>query len=59
MQDPGGDGKIVYLFLPVYKVNNDWFRSLLSNVDTAEVWRPKDGSCGSGISKYQIQWHTD
>ena len=45
MQDPSGDGKIVYLFLPVYKVNNDWFRSLLSNVDTAEGRRPKDGSC--------------
>ena len=40
MQDPGGDGKIVYLFLPLYQVRMTVsVHFFLSDAATAEVQR--------------------
>jgi hypothetical protein len=45
MQDPGGDGKIVYLFLPLYEVRTTALgRCLPSDVRTTQAQRPKDDS---------------
>ena len=55
MQDPGGDGKIVYLFLPLYQVRlTISAHCFLSDAVTAEAHRPKDGYRGPGTFKYQI-----
>jgi len=49
MQDPSGDGKIVYLFLPLYKVRTTVPGCyLLSDGRTA---RPKDGPVSPASSE--------
>jgi hypothetical protein len=58
VQDPSGDGKIVYLFLPLYKVRMTVSDRDLFSDGGIDVQRtvPVSPAC-SGLSKYWLQCH--